>query len=195
MSNALNILNPNNWVSAYSNELYGYAMNKTGKPELAEDLVQETFFAALKSKDNFNGLCSERTWLFTILKFKIADYYRKASTKFEISATRFGDKESDSYLDNYFDKHGEWKENASPTDWGIDYSLTIENKELGLVLNKCIDKLPNKQKELILLKLVEEEKTEKVCKELNITTTNFWIIIHRAKLQLRACIEINWFNK
>ena len=82
MPNATNILNPNNWVSAYSNELYGYAMNKTSKPELAEDLVQETFFAALKSMDNFKGLSSERAWLFTILKFKIADYYRKASTKF-----------------------------------------------------------------------------------------------------------------
>ncbi len=195
MTNAPNIINPNNWVSAYSDELYGYAMNKTSKPELAEDLVQETFLAALKSARNFKGLSTERTWLFTILKFKIADYYRKASTKFEFSNTKLGLQESESFLDNYFDKHGEWKEDTSPADWKTDYSLTIENKELGVALHNCIDKLPTKQKALILLKLVEEAKTENVCKELNITPTNYWVIIHRAKLQLRACIEINWLKK
>lgn len=189
-----NILNPSNWVNAYSNELYGYAMDKTSKPELAEDLVQETFFSALKSMDNFKGLSSERTWLFTILKFKIADYYRKASTKYEFSNTRLGHDDGNSYVDNYFDEEGSWEDNSSPKDWSIDYSKTIENKELAAALNTCIEKLPNNQKQLILLKLVEEEETEKVCKELNITTTNYWVIIHRAKLQLRACLETNWFN-
>ena len=195
MEKSQNTLNPNDWISSYSDELYSYAMNKTSKPELAEDLVQETFFAGLKSMDNFKGLCSERTWLYTILKFKIADYYRKASTRFEFSNTRLGYEDNNPDLDYYFDNRGEWKQNTGPSDWGIDYSSSIENKELGLALNNCIDKLPHKQKLLILLKLVEEEKTEKVCKELNITTTNYWVIIHRAKLQLRACIEINWLNK
>jgi RNA polymerase sigma-70 factor (TIGR02943 family) len=190
-----NILSPENWVNKYSSELYSYAMNKTSKSELAEDLVQETFFAALKSMASFKGLSSERTWLFTILKFKIADYYRKASTKFEFSDTRLGYNDNDSYLDNYFDKDGEWKEHKSTGNWGLDHSANIENKELALALNNCIDKLPSKQKQLILLKLVEEEKTEKVCNELNITPTNYWVIIHRAKLQLRDCMETNWFNK
>jgi RNA polymerase sigma-70 factor (ECF subfamily) len=68
MTEAGSKLNPSNWVANYSDQLYGYAMSKTSKPELAEDLVQETFLAALKSLDNFKGLSSERTWLFTILK-------------------------------------------------------------------------------------------------------------------------------
>lgn len=194
MSNTANILNPNNWVNNYSDELYGYAMNKTSKPELSEDLVQETFFAALKSMDNFKGLSSERTWLFTILKFKIADYYRKASTKFEFSNTKLGKDDGNSHVDNYFDEGGNWEDKYSPKNWSVDYSQTLENKELASALNACIEKLPNNQKQLILLKLVEEEETEKVCKELNITATNYWVIIHRAKLQLRACLEINWFN-
>ena len=70
----------------------------------------------------------------------------------------------------------------------------IENKELADALNLCIDKLPESQKQLILLKLVEEEETEVVCKELNITPTNYWVIIHRAKLQLRSCLEKNWIK-
>lgn len=193
MPEILNILRPNDWTKTYADELFGYAINKTSNTELAEDLVQETFLAGLKSLNNFKGQSSERTWLFSILKFKIADHYRKASTKYEINNSKFGIEE-DSYIDNYFTEDGDWKENAVPTDWGINYSTSIENKELANTLNGCIDKLPDNQKKLILLKLVEEEETEIVCKELNITTTNYWVIIHRAKLQLRACLEKNWFK-
>ncbi|GAB4450125.1 MAG: sigma-70 family RNA polymerase sigma factor [Bacteroidales bacterium] len=168
-------------------------MSKTGKKELAEDLVQETFLAGLKAMESFKGQSSERTWLFSILKFKIADHYRKASTKYEVNNQSFS-FEDNSYIDNYFSEDGDWKENAAPHSWGIENLNGIENKELANALNFCIDKLPDNQKQLILLKLVEEEETEKVCKELNITSTNYWVIIHRAKLQLRACLEKNWFK-
>lgn len=188
------ILNPNNWIKTYADELYGYAMGKTSNTELAEDLVQETFLAGLKSLENFKGNSSERTWLFAILKFKIADHYRKASTKYEISNSKFSNND-DSFMANYFTEDGDWKESAAPKEWGIDFSTAIENKELGIALDNCIDKLPKNQKLLIVLKLVEEEETEKVCKELNITPTNYWVIIHRAKLQLRACLEKNWFKE
>ena len=193
MSQISNVLNPNHWTKTYADELYGYAMSKTGKIELAEDLVQETFLAGLKSLEKFNGQSSERTWLFSILKFKIADHYRKASTKYEINISQFG-IEDNSYIDNYFTEDGDWKESAAPKEWGIDFSASIENKELGIVLNNCIDKLPDNQKQLVVLKLIEEEETEIVCKELNITPTNYWVIIHRAKLQLRACLEKNWLK-
>lgn len=187
-------LNPNHWISTYANELFGYAMSKTGKVDLAEDLVQETFLAGLKSQSNFKGQSSERTWLFSILKFKIADHYRKTSTKYEISNSKFSIEDDNSYIDNFFTEDGDWKKNATPNEWNTDFSIAIENKELGIALNNCIDKLPDNQKQLVLLKLVEEEETEIVCKELNITPTNYWVIIHRAKLQLRACLEKNWFK-
>ena len=133
MSQISNVLNPNHWTKTYADELYGYAMSKTGKIELAEDLVQETFLAGLKSLEKFNGQSSERTWLFSILKFKIADHYRKASTKYEINISQFG-IEDNSYIDNYFTEDGDWKESAAPKEWGIDFSASIENKELGIVL-------------------------------------------------------------
>lgn len=193
MSQTQNILNPHNWTSVYADELFGYAVSKTGKADLAEDLVQETFLAGLKAMESFKGQSSERTWLFAILKFKIADYYRKASTKYEVNNQTLSFDDA-SYIDNYFTGDGDWKENAVPHSWGVEYLNAIESKELANVLNFCIDKLPENQKQLVLLKLVEEEETEKVCKELNITATNYWVIIHRAKLQLRACLEKNWFK-
>lgn len=194
MSETVTKLNPNNWLIKYADELFGYAMSKTSNSELAEDLVQETFLAGLKSQTSFKGNSSERTWLFAILKFKIADYYRKASTKNEISNSKFENSDSLN-LENYFTEDGDWKENAIPKNWAIDFSKSIENEELGILLNNCIEKLSVSQKKLVILKLVDEVDTELVCKELNITATNYWVMIHRAKLQLRACIERNWFNE
>ncbi len=184
-------LNPHNWTTNHADDLFNYSMYKTGNRELAEDLVQETFLAALKSAENFKGESSERTWLFAILKNKIAEHYRKASTKYEINNSKL---EEDSYINNYFTKDWNWKENMAPKNWGIDYFDPIENKELALTLNGCIEKLPKNQKQLIGLKLIEEEATENICKEMNISATNYWVIIHRAKLQLRACLEKNWFK-
>lgn len=193
LTKSTNLLNPHNWIKVYGDELYGYAMCKTSNTELAEDLVQETFLAGLKSQANFKGESSERTWLFSILKFKIADHYRKASTKYEISNSKFSN-EDHSFIDNYFTDDGDWKENAIPKEWGIDFSTAVEDKELGIALNKCIDKLAESQKQLVMMKLVDEIETEIVCKELNITATNYWVIIHRAKLQLRLCLEKNWIK-
>ncbi len=187
------LLNPELWIQLYSDELFAYAMSKTDNSELAEDLVQETFLAGLKSATNFKGNSSERTWLYAILKFKIADHYKKASTKYEISNSAISN-ENESILNNYFNDDGEWRDNAIPKNWGIDLSSALENKELGVVLNNCIGKLPSNQKSLVILKMVEEKETDNVCKELNITPTNFWVIMHRAKLQLRDCLEKNWLK-
>lgn len=193
MSSSETNLQPKQWVQMYSDALYSYAMSKTDKSELAEDLVQETFLSALNSVKNFKGQSSEKTWLFAILKFKIADYYRKASTKYEFANSKLSKDEGD-FMDNYFNQDGEWTESASPKSWNEDASIALENKELGIALNDCIEKLAENQKQLVLLKMVEETETEIVCKELNITPTNYWVIIHRAKLQLRACIEKTWFK-
>ncbi len=194
MVNLSNGLDPNAWILSYADELYNYAMRKTSQSAIAEDLVQETFLAGLKSSNQFKGNSSERTWLFSILKFKIADYYRKAATKFEFSSSSFDASMQTSNYQTYFDEDGVWREGTAPKDWLIAADQSFENKALGLALNQCIEKLPTNQKQLILRKLVEEEDTKTVCKELNLSTTNYWVIIHRAKLQLRACLEKNWFN-
>jgi len=181
-------LNPENWIEDYSDEMYRYALSKTSNRELSEDLIQETFLGALGSMDKFKGESSEKTWLYSILKFKIADYYRKASTKNEFNNAL----STNDFADYFFDEHGEWKEQASPCEWSIEPSAAIENQELGMILTNCIDKLPKNQRQLINLKLIEEEQTERVCQQMQLSSNNFWTMIHRAKLTLRDCLEKNW---
>lgn len=190
LSTSANITDPQRWVSNYADELYGYAFSKTGDSALAEDLVQETFLAALNTVSQFRGDSSERTWLYSILKFRIAGHYRKASTRHEMRLTEQGQD----LADHFFVEDGAWRPESRPKEWALDHSSVLENRELAQALERCIERLNESQKKLVVLKMIEETEVTRICKELQITATNYWVIIHRAKLQLRACLEKNWLN-
>ncbi|MDY7395695.1 sigma-70 family RNA polymerase sigma factor [Aureibaculum sp. 2210JD6-5] len=181
-------LDPNNWVSAYSDYMYNYTITRVDNHEQAKDLVQETFFSGLKAAKNFKGEASERTWLISILKRKIIDYYRKINS-------RKGKAEVKVNFYEEGDKKGSWLEERVPQQWDNGAEKQIENAELKNVLNKCINNLPDKYRTVFLLKNVEHFQTEEICNELGITPSNLWVIIHRARHQLRKCLEDNWFSK
>lgn len=180
-------LNPNSWVKLYADYLYNYTISRVNNHEMAKDLVQETFFAALKAKDSFEGLASERTWLVAILKRKIIDYYRKIN-----SAKGKSEVKMNFYTEG--DNAGEWIEERVPNDWNNEYEKNIENEELAHVLEKCITNLPEKYEMVFRMKTIQQIETEDICKELDISPSNLWVIIHRARTQLRKCMEDNWFK-
>jgi len=180
-------LSPDNWVKLHADYLYNYTIGRVNNHEIAKDLVQETFFAGLKGIKNFQGLASERTWLVSILKRKIIDYYRKTNSakgKAEVKMNFYNDGE----------REGEWIEERVPNSWGSDFEKTIENDELSVVLEQCIDNLPGKYAMVFRMKTMQHFETEEICKELEITSSNLWVIIHRARTQLRKCMEENWFK-
>lgn len=181
-------LEPNNWVKEYSDYLYNYTITRVDNHEQAKDIVQETFFSALKSAKNFKGQASERTWLIAILKRKIIDYYRKINSRKGKAEVRVNFHEDG-------DKKGSWLEERVPQLWSNEAESKIENEELKSVLDVCIDNLPDKYRNVFLLKNVENFQTEEICNELGITASNLWVIIHRARHQLRNCLEDNWFTK
>lgn len=187
-------LKPELWIDRYSDALYGYAVARVSKTEVAEDLVQETFLSALKARDSFLGNASEKTWLIAILKRKIIDYYRKKSTQSELSILDKDQK--DGFMNHFFDadgsSEGHWTGNAAPTGWRKDLETTVEAEEFNNTLKGCLDKLPEKAAAVFVLKNMEDMDTEEICKELSITPSNYWVLMHRAKLQLRECIQKNW---
>ncbi|MBU2525511.1 MAG: sigma-70 family RNA polymerase sigma factor [Flavobacteriaceae bacterium] len=181
-----NTLDPNQWIEQYSDYLFNYTIVKVNDDEIAKDLVQETFVSALKAMKNFKGEASERTWLISILKRKIIDYYRKINSKKGRAEVRI------TYNDET-ENEGDWLEERVADRLDGNAEIDMENVELGLAINKCMDKLPEKQALIFKMKTIENYETETICKELDITASNLWVIIHRARLQLMDCLEKTWY--
>ncbi len=188
------VLDPKNWVDNYSDYLYNYAYYRVNNQALAEDLVQDTFLAGINAQSTYKALASEKTWLVSILKNKIIDHYKKASTRNE-SPLQISSDEAPSY-DYFFDKQkmGHWQKETSPKDWGTNTEAQIETKEFYGVLEKCMSKIPEKWQGIFKMSLLDEKDSALVCKEFSLSSSNFWVIMHRAKLQIRECLEKNWLK-
>lgn len=181
----INLLNPNLWVDKYSDYLYNYTIVRVNNHEIAQDLISETFLAGLKSKDNFKGEATERTWLIAILKRKIIDHYRKINSnkgKAEIRVT-YSDGESE----------GDWLEERISDPYDKTAEDTMENEELGMAIFGCLEGLAEKQAAIFRKKTIDGIDTETICNEYNITPSNLWVIIHRARKAMAYCLEKSWF--
>ncbi|BAX81758.1 sigma-70 family RNA polymerase sigma factor [Labilibaculum antarcticum] len=174
------------WVNEFTNELYKWAYYKTSSAETAEDLVQETFLAAAEKVSTFKGDSSAKTWLFSILNHKIIDYYRKKVNKPVAMESNT--------IASYFDEDGSWQKEKRPKDWQDEENHLLDDNDFQQILKKCLDALPEKWSTCVKLKYLTEKSGEDICQELEIAPTNYWQIVHRSKLQLRNCIENNWFK-
>jgi RNA polymerase sigma-70 factor (TIGR02943 family) len=179
-------LTPQLWVERYADFLYKYAVVRVNDDEIAKDLLQETFFSALKGISNFKGESSERTWLVAILKHKIVDHYRKTSNLRSKSATNQNTEEEFFEEDN-----GHWNKENRPVEFN-SVKDELQEKEFTAVLKNCIKKMPGLWAAVFTMKHIDEEETEDILKQLSISSANFWVIIHRSKLNLRACLQKNW---
>ena len=179
-------INPNNWIDLYSDYLFNYTISRVSDSDIAQDLVQDTFLAALKSMKNFKGEASERTWLISILKRKVIDHYRKINSnkgKAEVRITYNDDSESE----------GDWLEERVADPFDKTAEDTMENEELSGAIFNCLSKLPKKQAQVFKMKTIEGYETEVICNELDITASNLWVIIHRARTAMADCLKENWF--
>ncbi|MDR3712653.1 MAG: sigma-70 family RNA polymerase sigma factor [Puia sp.] len=183
-------VNPHKWVETYADYLYTYALVRINDEELAKDLVQETFLGALQRVDKFEGKSTERTWLTAILKNKIIDVYRKRSSGLaNLPDEQNGLKEQHDFF-NPADGH--WTEAYEPQYFGIEDRDPVLNKELNGILKKCMQRLPALWLAVFTMKHMEDHSTDIICSELKVTPSNFWVIIHRAKVNLRECLQRNW---
>jgi len=184
------VLNPNKWVSRYADYLYTYAAFRINDEDLARDLVQETFLAALERKGNFEGRSTEKTWLTAILKNKIVNVYRSRSTGLVkgVNTTDFDGNDTD-FFDN---NNGHWNDQHRPAELGIEQADALENKEFREILKACMNKLPSIWLAVFSMKHIDDETTEMICSELKLSSSNFWVIIHRTKVNLRSCLQKNW---
>ena len=158
--------------------------------DLAEDVVQDTLLAALKARDGFTGKSTVKTWLTGILKHKIVDAIRKRQRE-PLVAASFDEETDLDEFDPLFKDDGSWS--AKPADWG-DPENALSRQQFFDVMQLCLDKLPPNTARVFMMREVMDLTTEEICKELTITANNLWVILYRARMALRMCLEQNWFS-
>lgn len=188
-------LNPSAWVDEHGDSLFRFALMRLRDPSLAEDVVQETLLSAIQAIRSYTGQASERTWLIGILKHKIVDHYRKNNRQIQLT-----DEDTDiSGTDRFFERPDKWSGHWSiplrPVDPEQSPENAIERGEFWDVMNACLSALPDRVANVFALREMDGFTSEEICAALGLSSSNFWVIMHRARMQLRRCVEIKWFRK
>ena len=184
-------VDPERWVEEHGDFLYRYALLRVRRPEIAEDLVQETFFAAVRTCGSFRGKSSERSWLCGILKNKICDHFRKLGRETSFTDLEFLDDE----LSHKFGPQGFWNHERGPLEWRPEADVVMHRAEFWETFRNCLSKLPVRVADVFILREMEEMETEQICRDLNISPNNLRVMLHRARMALRECLEMNWFKE
>ncbi len=173
------------WVKTYTADLLAYTTTRISDKVAAEDLVQDTFLAAMEASRSFERQSNPKTWLLSILKRKIADYYRRQYKQVHYQFVHPADE--------LFDEHGRMITPCASARWDMDEDL-LDDQNFLRVLRTCLEALPPKWSSVVELKYLDGTDSRTVCQKLEITPSNFWQIMHRAKLQLKSCLEKKWFG-
>lgn len=179
------------WVNDFSDDLFSWALYKTSSRETAEDLVQETFLAAFHKMENFKGDSKPKTWLFSILKNKIVDYYR-SNAKTNNQTHSLSESSGREITDDLFNENENWTNTEINNLWNNDEQELLDNPEFNKILLHCLDDLPSKWRNAFTSKYLTDKKAEEICQDLDISVTNYWQIVHRSKLLMKKCLEVKW---
>ncbi len=174
-------------MEAIRPQLLRFARSQLRNDAWAEDAVSETVLAALEKPQTFGGLSQLKTWLVGILKHKVVDQLRRHTRE----ATVLVSDDGEDLTEDLFIVNGHWRER--PQDWG-DPEASFSQREFFEVLETCMDRLPPAQGRVFMMREWLELDTEEICKELSITSTNLWVLLHRARMRLRECLQSNWFS-
>jgi RNA polymerase sigma-70 factor (TIGR02943 family) len=181
---------PSRWVDEHGDILYRYALERVRKPDVAQDLVQETFLAAVRTHDRFRGRSTVRSWLCGILKHKICDHYRKRGRE-----TSFTDLE---FLANEYEEkfvpEGYWVHMNGPKEWKPDPDEVMHRDEFWKTMRDCLAKLPERVATVFMMREMDEVESKEICATLSISDSNLWVMLHRARMALRECLATNWFE-
>ncbi len=192
------VTNPDRWLNQHGNYLYGFAMARLRDSEFVKDIIQETLLAALQSRHKFAGRCSERTWLVGILKHKIIDHFRQASRRSFIDIDRIENPPGEP--GELFKTERNWKRHESvvddfwPSNWCADPVAELEKNEFRKIFARCLSELPPRQAQAFKLREIDALTSANVCGVLNISASNLWVMLHRARMQLRRSLRIHWFG-
>ena len=182
---------PEHWVEEHGDVLYRYALTRVRKPEVAQDLVQETLLAAMRGYEKFAGQSSMRSWLCGILKHKLCDYYRKLGRETSFTDLEFLEDE----CAERFVPEGFWVHMHGPKEWKPEPDEVTHRTEFWQTMRACLGKLPERIATVFMMREMDEVESKEICAVLAISESNLWVMLHRARMALRDCLATNWFEK
>lgn len=188
-------IDPTVWVDEHGDCLYRYALLRLRDQTAAEDIVQETFLSAIQSLSSYSGKSTERTWLVGILKHKLVDHFRKTSREVPFDPAETDLSEFDPLFERTDEFKNHWHDTLSPRIWRSSPEKALEQDEFFGVLQNCLAKLPERVANCFAMREMNGLESDEICEILGLTSNNFWVMMHRARMSLRRCIEINWFIK
>jgi RNA polymerase sigma-70 factor, ECF subfamily len=180
---------PSSWLREHGDVLYRYARSQVGHRELAEDLVQETLLAAIRSRDGFRGKATIRTWLLAILRHKIVDHRRRMALSTS-SAEADSTVRLDPVRERFFSEKGLWKKALA--SWKAP-EQALEDREFWDVFDGCLEQLPGSLSSAFILRELEDMDTAELRRILDLSEVNLRVRLHRARLLLRECLDQHWF--
>jgi RNA polymerase sigma-70 factor (ECF subfamily) len=185
---------PERWVEEHGDYLFKFALLRLRDESLAEDMVQETFLAALKGGKSFQGRSAEKSWLAGILKNKVYDHFRRAARETPFTDLQFYDNEEADRFVNEGLGQGGWIHERGPQEWA-KAGESLDDEQFWQAYHSCAEKLPPKVAAVFNLREVDGLESKEVCTILDISESNLWVMLHRARMALRRCLEKNWFVK
>jgi RNA polymerase sigma-70 factor (ECF subfamily) len=181
-----NAVNPQIWVKEYRDFLFKYAVIRLRDADLVEEIIQETFLAALQSCKNFQGLASEKTWLISILKRKICDHFRRINRDRQINA-----KSMACLRDDVLDSKR--MSAVGSCIWFPDPSMVYEQKEFLKIIMNALSELPDRLAQVFILREVIELSSQEIFEFMNISVCNLYVMIHRSRKRLKHNLQLKWF--
>ncbi|MEW5250521.1 RNA polymerase factor sigma-70 [Microbulbifer sp. 2201CG32-9] len=172
-------------------QMQHFATLQLADSHLAEDAVQEALMGALKSARSFGGRAALKTWVFAILKNKIADLLRQRSRYIDADSLLRTDAE-DGGFEELFDQRGHWRPEERPLKWADPHSA-VDDRDFWSVFETCLNHLPGRQARIFMMREFIELESREICAAADITVSNLNVTLHRARLRLRECLENNWF--
>ena len=184
--NSSNAINPQIWVEKYHDFLFRYALSRLREADLAEEIIQETFLAALHSQKYFRGMASEKTWLVSILKRKIYDHFKKVNRDRQLNVT----PPMESIRMDVFDR----KRGAAVKSsiWFLDPSTAYEQKEFLKIIKEGLSELPGRLAQVFILREIIELSSREICELMDISICNLYVMMHRARKRMGHSVQLKW---
>jgi RNA polymerase sigma-70 factor (TIGR02943 family) len=181
------------FIAGVREDMMRFARLQLGTDDEAEDAVQEALAGALRNAASFRGEAALNTWIIAILKNKVADILRQRQRR-PINASQISSQDQEGALPAVFDQKGLWRDAARPGRWE-DPEADLHSNQFLAIFDACLNRLPPQQGRVFMMREVVELETQEICAELGLSVSNIHVILHRARLALRACLQLHWFQE